>query len=393
MTGIGYGGASKSLLLLLKSLKLYSDIEVFVFTQFSNSPEIKNEIENYCKKLIIIDYPHINANQAYSTSIKEFRRIISANYDELINQINTLNPDIVHINSTTLAYLIKPLKEINPQLKTVIHLREVVKNSKTDEVANFLIFSIKHFADHKIAISDNELIPFDDLKNFTILPNPINFDEIKFESKKKVVICSQNVTIGMMASFHPSKGHFNFLRTLLLLQKKSKNFSGIILGVKMPSPNTRYYIKRFFHKDFYTNLIKYISKNKLLDNVQLVNQTNTVSEFWDSLDIYVRPSDAGDPWGRDIIEAMAMKKPIVATGSSTFFVEEGKTGYLVPPKNPRILAERIMHLIENPQKRLTFGEAGHIKVKNMCDLKDYGSKIHKIYSDLLEVQNMESKNK
>jgi glycosyltransferase involved in cell wall biosynthesis len=100
-------------------------------------------------------------------------------------------------------------------------------------------------------------------------------------------------------------------------------------------------------------------------------------------DIYVRPDNTAQPWGRDIIEAMALKKPVIATGTSEFYVENGVTGYLVPPKNPEKLAEKIFELINDPQKRLAMGEVGYTKIKSMCDLEEYGKKMIRIYDNLI----------
>jgi glycosyltransferase involved in cell wall biosynthesis len=389
MTGIGYGGASKSLLLLLKSLKKYSDIEAFVFAPFSKSPEIKNEIEKNCNKLIIKSYPHINANQAYLTKKREFKKNINTNHDELISQIYNLSPDIIHLNSTTLAYLIRPLKEKNPNTKLIVHLREVLRNPKSNEIAKFLVSEIQNCADFRIAISDNELIPFGSIKFSTILPNPVDFTEIKIEGTQKPNnMSNDNIKIGMMSTFHHSKGHMNYLEALSLLnQKLNTKFTGIILGFKEPSRNLRYYVKKIFQKDFYTNINKYIIKNKLSHKVQLIEQTNSVYGFLNSLDIYIRPSNAGDPWGRDIIEAMAMGKVIIATGNSEFFIENGKTGYLIPPFQPTILADKITDLINNPIRRRDFGEAGYKKIRLMCDLNNYGKSLYELYKNLLIYKN------
>lgn len=385
MTGIDYGGASKSLLLMLKSLMKYSDIEAFVITQFSNAPEIKNEIEKYCKKLTIYNFPHINSNQAYYTNKNIFKKIIYDDYDCFIKMIISLKPDIIHINSTTLSYLLKPLKIMSPKIKIVVQLREIINDPSSDEIASFLVSSIKQFSDFRIAISNNEIVPFGHSMDTIIMPNPIDFNEIEqFYTNNKIISNNEKVKIGMMSAFHYSKGHINFLKALSLIDCKSDiKFEGIILGVTKPKVNLKNVIKKLLAKDYFTKLNNYVKKNRLTTKVKFIEKKYNVFEFLNSLDIYVRPSDAGDPWGRDIIEAMAMRKPIVATGSSEFFVEKGKTGYLVPPKDPKALTEKIIELINDPQKRIKFGDAGYNKIRKMCDIEEYGSSLIKIYKNLL----------
>lgn len=55
----------------------------------------------------------------------------------------------------------------------------------------------------------------------------------------------------------------------------------------------------------------------------------------------VRPDRTGSPWGRDVIEAMSIGRPVLATGTEEVFIRPGKTGWLVPPGNPAILGRTI----------------------------------------------------
>jgi glycosyltransferase involved in cell wall biosynthesis len=65
-----------------------------------------------------------------------------------------------------------------------------------------------------------------------------------------------------------------------------------------------------------------------------------------------------------ILEAMAMGKPVVATGvgGNTELVLEGENGFLVPPEDPEALAGRIELLLSDPSRRRTMGETGRAYV-------------------------------
>ena len=65
-----------------------------------------------------------------------------------------------------------------------------------------------------------------------------------------------------------------------------------------------------------------------------------------------------------IIEYMAQGIPVVATatGGNSEQVIEGETGFLSPVGNTVQLAERIIHLLRNPQLRLRMGQAGYDRV-------------------------------
>ena len=86
-----------------------------------------------------------------------------------------------------------------------------------------------------------------------------------------------------------------------------------------------------------------------------------------------------------LLEAWAAKIPVVVTdvGANKNFVENGKNGYLVSPKNPKALAEKIIFVLKN-QNRDFLGENGYEMVK-----KNYSwdSAVEKTYQVYLKVLN------
>ena len=55
--------------------------------------------------------------------------------------------------------------------------------------------------------------------------------------------------------------------------------------------------------------------------------------------------------------------PVVATkvGGVPELVEDGVTGFLVPPRDPQALAKALQRLIDDPELRRRMGEAGREK--------------------------------
>jgi glycosyltransferase involved in cell wall biosynthesis len=62
---------------------------------------------------------------------------------------------------------------------------------------------------------------------------------------------------------------------------------------------------------------------------------------------------------------MAAGLPVVATrvGGNRETVEDGVTGWLVPPGDPEALAKGIIDLLADPSKARLWGEAGKERVK------------------------------
>ena len=78
-----------------------------------------------------------------------------------------------------------------------------------------------------------------------------------------------------------------------------------------------------------------------------------------AMDIFVHPGDP-EPFGLVNVEAMAMGKPVVAFahGALPEIIVPQKTGLLVRPNDVQGLAKAVLTLLESPDIRQQFGQAG-----------------------------------
>ena len=72
-----------------------------------------------------------------------------------------------------------------------------------------------------------------------------------------------------------------------------------------------------------------------------------------------------EPFGMTPLEAMACGVPVVGSrvGGIKTSVVDGKTGYLVPPKDPKALADRLLRLLSDGALRDRMGRAGRRRVE------------------------------
>jgi glycosyltransferase involved in cell wall biosynthesis len=131
----------------------------------------------------------------------------------------------------------------------------------------------------------------------------------------------------------------------------------------------------------YYNLIR----NK--ENFILINKFISYEEgakiFQESM-IIVLPYITGTISGI-IPVAYAFKKPVVASKVGCFYevIEDKRTGILVPPRDPKALAEAIVYLLENEDLRRKMGEQGFIKLKKEMAWDIVSNKLLQIYIKLL----------
>ena len=83
--------------------------------------------------------------------------------------------------------------------------------------------------------------------------------------------------------------------------------------------------------------------------------------------------------------AYAFKKPVIVTdvGSIPEVVEDGKTGFIVPPKNSALLAEAITRTLDNEDLRKQMGINGYIKMEKELSWDSITEKLIKIYNKMM----------
>lgn len=93
-------------------------------------------------------------------------------------------------------------------------------------------------------------------------------------------------------------------------------------------------------------------------SIVLAGFVDDVAAIMHAIDVLLLPS-YWEGFGIVIIEAMACGRPVITTNISSMpeIVNEGATGYLIPPGDEQALAERALSLLQNPALRARMGAA------------------------------------
>ena len=101
--------------------------------------------------------------------------------------------------------------------------------------------------------------------------------------------------------------------------------------------------------------------------------------------IFVIPS-VSEGFGLSALEAMASGLPVVASavGGLNELVEDGVTGFLVPPRDTRELADRIDRLLRSSELRMRMGAAARARASAMFSREQMVETIEGVYRQLLD---------
>lgn len=163
-------------------------------------------------------------------------------------------------------------------------------------------------------------------------------------------------TIISVTALKPMKGVIYLIEACKLLKQQNISYNCHIIG----------------GGNDYQSLNDLIHKLNIADSVHLL-EAKSQDEIRENLkisDVFVLPSlSEGIPVA--VMEAMAMELPVIATNITGLpeIIDDGVNGYLVPPQDPKTLADKITDLYNNTEKRTVFGKAARQTIVEKFNLK------------------------
>ncbi len=108
-------------------------------------------------------------------------------------------------------------------------------------------------------------------------------------------------------------------------------------------------------------------------------------ELYSQARVFACPS-IYEPFGIINLEAMACETPVVASavGGIQEVVVDGETGFLVPPADPKALADKINLLLRDPDLARQYGQAGRRRVEQHFSWSSIADKTLQMYQGLLD---------
>jgi glycosyltransferase involved in cell wall biosynthesis len=104
-----------------------------------------------------------------------------------------------------------------------------------------------------------------------------------------------------------------------------------------------------------------------------------------SLDVCVHAAVEPEPFGRVVIEALALGVPVVATavGGPVEIIEDGVSGFLVPPADPGSMAARMIGILTDRGLAERIRRCGNDRVQRAFSMDAYIREIQRVYEEAL----------
>jgi glycosyltransferase involved in cell wall biosynthesis len=235
-----------------------------------------------------------------------------------------------------------------------------------------------HFTDRLIALTEGEREDYIVLsvaphEKITTIHSGVDIDGYLsdqvdvMEKKHSLGLPSRDLVVGFVGWLLPVKGPLYLLRAMAEVWKVCPDITLVFAG----------------KGDLDVELRGEALQIGANGRVKFLGWRDDIDEIMPVLDIFVLPS-LNEGMGRVLVEAMAAGKPVIASrvGGIPDLVKNEKTGLLVPPRDVPALADAILRLVNNPDKRRRMGGTGRIFCRRFS-LTEMIDKIDKLYDELL----------
>ncbi len=186
----------------------------------------------------------------------------------------------------------------------------------------------------------------------------------------------RELLLGVVAQLSPWKGQDTAIEALRLLHEQGLDAHLLLIGsAKFVARSTR-----FDNEAYAASLRARVADAGLEDRVSWLGEREDVPELVRALDVLLLPSSE-EPFGRALIEAMALGVPVLATnvGGPPEIVADGREGYLLPPREPAAWARAIRRVAESPDRGLEMGRAGRRRVEQAFTVERHVAAMLDVY--------------
>jgi glycosyltransferase involved in cell wall biosynthesis len=211
---------------------------------------------------------------------------------------------------------------------------------------------------------------------FSIIPNGVDLSRFAVPAppctlRDDYAIPCEDALIGVVARLEPEKGHTHLIAAMPAVMARAPKTWLAIVGEGSLGKSLRAQAAAL--------------PAAVRDRIVFTGRRDDISAITGELDIAVLPS-LREAQGISILEAMARRKPVVATavGGIPEVVTDGVCGLLVPPEDSSALADALIRLARSPSLRQRMGDAGYEIVAERFSIDAQVRRIEALYDEELQ---------
>ncbi len=282
-------------------------------------------------------------------------------------------PDVI-LCEANFAYLSVKLAGIINSSAVFLVIHYTHNFTQKDEIFDRLFFHyLKFSSDKVIAIYEKQIDHFSikhkmDKERFVMIHNGVDTDYFKTGYYGDVPHSVSNASFNIVhvANYREEKDQWTLLEAVSKFDKEYENWQLMFCG------NIPEKVKNRF--------IRFTNENKINGKVIFLNRVTDVREILRYADSFVL-SSISEALPISALEAMAMEVPCILTdvGGCSDIIDDGVNGFLVPPRNPDAVVQRLLFLAQHSPEAEEMGKEARITAIRKFGLKKMAEKYSQLF--------------
>ncbi|HEY4716614.1 MAG TPA: glycosyltransferase family 4 protein [bacterium] len=289
-------------------------------------------------------------------------------------------PYIVHTNGIKFHFLCSLLKPFI-SFKLLWHFRDI----PAENMWRWLISVFAYIFPDKIIVNSDVVKEIfsknqqTDKKTFRVY-NGINIKKftptLPPEVIRKNLGYDREFIIGIFSMFTEWKGHRVLIKAVKILSKTISDIRVLIVGDELYDT-----VRDRGYKEFLRSIVR---TDSIENFIKFLGYREDIPDIMNAVNVVVNPTIRPEPFGRVILEAISLGKPVVVTenGGLTQIIREKKLGLVIPPNDEYGLARALEYLYNDFSIQNEVNLKGRQFVKEMFSVEKYVAEVQKIYDSM-----------
>jgi len=353
-----FSGAEISLLDVIEVLKDNYEISLITSGKGKFHDKVKKRFPVYT-----FDLTDFRRNQGPGTTLLYLLNIIR-NSIKIAGLVRREKISIVYFNGIKAA-LYAPGIRLFSGKKMVWHIRDMLPGKI---LSRLLLF----FSDRVICNSQFIYKQLPSSEKKALIYNGIDIHKFSPRHSGKKLLQAElpfllsRLVVAQIGQLEQWKNHHLFIDVARRIISRREDVHFVIFSSDMGSA----------FPEYRQQLQELIRAAALESNFSILDFKDPITGYLNEIDILLHLA-CNEPFGRVLIEAMAMAKPVLAikSGGPAEIVQDGKTGYLADSLSADVIADKLEVLMDNEALRERFGQAGRKRVQerfNIHNLMEIG---------------------
>jgi glycosyltransferase involved in cell wall biosynthesis len=200
------------------------------------------------------------------------------------------------------------------------------------------------------------------------------------EARRRLALGAEQPVIAVVGQLVDWKGQADAIHVLAQLRHAHPDICLLIVGGPNPTPGTR------IDNGAYAESLDVLARELGVErHVRLLGHRDDVPSLLPAVDVLLVPSWE-EPFGRVVLEGMAMRLPVVATdaGGPAEIITTGQDGVLLTPRRIDVWVRTVGELLDAPEARRRIGDRARDRVARDFTLEQHATRLVEVYQAVIE---------